>query len=139
VARKRNLFCNINPILEQCNPWPHVANRHMSISQLLSSCCCLFTVSNSGLLSVQRPRPASHAHGHRQPYDLNSSIDLGRGYLYEINSVASFSGRAQPSTASLDGIYFIESERLYLHHKNVLQLFQRTRGVVLESLLIKHL
>jgi len=24
--------------------------------------CYLFTVSNSGLLSVQRPRPASHAH-----------------------------------------------------------------------------
>jgi len=35
--------------LERCNPWPHVANRHMSISQLLSSCCCLFTVLNSGL------------------------------------------------------------------------------------------
>jgi len=49
-------------ILDRCNPWPHVANRHISISQLLSSCCYLFTVSNSGLLSVQRPRPASHAH-----------------------------------------------------------------------------
>ena len=47
--------------LERCNPWPHVANCHMSISHLLSSCCHLFTVSNSGLLSVQRPRPASHA------------------------------------------------------------------------------
>ena len=22
--------------LEQCNPWPHVANRHISVSQLLS-------------------------------------------------------------------------------------------------------
>jgi len=29
------------------------------VSQLLSSCCYLFTVSNSGLLSVQQPRPAS--------------------------------------------------------------------------------
>jgi len=46
----------------------------MSKSQLLSSCCYLFTVFNSGLLSLQRPRPASHAHGHRQPYGLNSSI-----------------------------------------------------------------
>jgi len=35
---------------------------HTSISQLLWSCCYLFIVSNSGLLSVQRPRPASHAH-----------------------------------------------------------------------------
>ena len=49
-------------LLDRCNPWPHVANRHISISQSLSSCCYLFTVSNSGLLSVQRPRPASHAH-----------------------------------------------------------------------------
>jgi len=32
--------------------------------------------SHSGLLVVQRPRPASHTHGHRQPYDLNSSIDV---------------------------------------------------------------
>jgi len=24
-------------ILERCNPWPHAANRHISISQLLSS------------------------------------------------------------------------------------------------------
>jgi len=23
-------------VLERCNPWPHVANRHVSISQLLS-------------------------------------------------------------------------------------------------------
>ena len=34
----------------------------IGISQLLSSCCYLLTVSNSSLLSVQRPRPASHAH-----------------------------------------------------------------------------
>jgi len=46
----------------RCNPWPHVANRHISVSQLLWSCCYLVTVSNSGLLSVQRPRTASHAH-----------------------------------------------------------------------------
>ena len=58
----------------------------MSISQILSSCCYLFTVSNSGLLSVQRPRPVSHAHyRHRQPSGLNSSIDSARqfmGFLY---------------------------------------------------------
>jgi len=29
--------CNLYT-LERCNPWPHVANRHMSISQLLSTC-----------------------------------------------------------------------------------------------------
>jgi len=52
-------------LLERCNPWRHVANRHMSISQLLSSSCYLFTLSNSGLLSLQWPRPASHAHRHR--------------------------------------------------------------------------
>ena len=41
----------VNILLERCcNPWPHVANRHVSISQLLSSCCYLFTVLNSGLL-----------------------------------------------------------------------------------------
>ena len=45
-------------VLERCNPWSHVANRHVSIRQLLSTCCYLFTVSNSGLLSVHRPRPA---------------------------------------------------------------------------------
>jgi len=32
------------------------ANHDMSISQLLSSCCYLFTVSNLGLLSAQRPQ-----------------------------------------------------------------------------------
>ena len=53
-----------------------VADRHISISQLLWSCCYLFTVFNSGLLSVHRPRPASHAHfGHRQLCEINSSID----------------------------------------------------------------
>jgi len=26
----------ISYILERCNPWPHVANRHISVSQLLS-------------------------------------------------------------------------------------------------------
>jgi len=26
----------ISEVLERCNPWPHVANRHVSISQLLS-------------------------------------------------------------------------------------------------------
>jgi len=56
-----SLACNLLK-LERRNPWPHVANRHMSISQLLSSCCYLFTVSNSGLLSVLRPCSASHAH-----------------------------------------------------------------------------
>ena len=54
--------CVIIVILERCNPWPHVVSCHVSISQLLSSCCYLFTISNSGLLSIQRPRPASHAH-----------------------------------------------------------------------------
>jgi len=30
----------------------------------------------SGLLSMQRPRPASHAHfTHRQPCEINSSLD----------------------------------------------------------------
>jgi len=59
----------------------HVANRNISISQLLSSRCYLFIVSNSGLLSVQRPRPASHAH-FRHSYipelisGVNSSIDF---------------------------------------------------------------
>ena len=48
--------------LDRCNPWPHVANRRISISQLLSRCRYLFTFSNLGLLSVQQPRPASLAH-----------------------------------------------------------------------------
>ena len=66
--------------LERRNPWPHVANHHISISQLLSSCCYIFTVSNLGLLSMQRPRPASHAHFlHSHIPELicgvNSSID----------------------------------------------------------------
>jgi len=67
-------------LLDRSNPWPHVAIHHISISQLLSSCCYLFTVSNSGLLSVQRPRPASHAHFHHSHIPelicgVNSSID----------------------------------------------------------------
>jgi len=67
-------------VLDGCNPWPHVANRHISISQLLSSCSYLFTVSNSGLLSVQRPRPASHAHFRHSHipeliFGVNSSTD----------------------------------------------------------------
>jgi len=47
---------------ERCNQWPRVGNRLISITLLLSSCCYLFTVSNSGLLSMQRPRPVSPAH-----------------------------------------------------------------------------
>ena len=55
--------------LDRCNPWPHVA-----------SCCYLFTVFNSGLLSVQRPRPANQVHfRHSQIPEFicgfNSSID----------------------------------------------------------------
>jgi len=34
----------------------------MSHRQSPYGCCYLFTVSNSGLLSMQQPRPASHAH-----------------------------------------------------------------------------
>jgi len=68
-------------LLDRCKLWPLVANRHICISQLLSSCCYLFTVSNSGLLSAQRPRPASPAHfRHSHIPELicgvNSSIDL---------------------------------------------------------------
>jgi len=44
----------------------------MSISQLLSSCYYLFTVSNSGLLSVQRPRPDEEDW---QP---------GQGYIFQV-------------------------------------------------------
>jgi len=73
--------------LERRNPWPHVANRHVSVSQLLSSWCYLFTVSNSGLLfytkrvSTTPTRPASHAHfrhGHISVTDtfLDSSVKL---------------------------------------------------------------
>jgi len=74
--------------LERCNPWPHVANRHMSISQLLSSCCYLFTALNSGvlfcILNVCRPRsprPGSHAHCRHRHISvadtfLNSSVKL---------------------------------------------------------------
>jgi len=69
-----NIYTVVRRILERCNPWPHAANRRMSISQILASWCYLFAVSNSGLLSVQTPRPASHF-GHRQPCGLNSSID----------------------------------------------------------------
>ena len=32
----KNNYSNCIKILEHCNPWPHVANRHISISQLLS-------------------------------------------------------------------------------------------------------
>ena len=42
----------------------------------------LFTVSNSGLLFC-RPRTASHAHRHRQPYGINSSIDLWKWGMIE--------------------------------------------------------
>jgi len=67
-------------VLDRRNPWPHVANRHISISQLLSSCCYLITVSNSGLLSVQRPRPAiqphfRHSHIPELICGVDSSID----------------------------------------------------------------
>jgi len=81
IQRLNLCICARRIPLERCNPWPHVANRHMSISQLLSSCCYLFTVSNSGLLSVQRPHPASHTHfrhGHISVTDtceINSTID----------------------------------------------------------------
>jgi len=66
--------------LDRCNPWAHVANRHISISQLLSSCCYLFAFCNSGLLSMQRPRKANHEHfRHSHIPELicgfNSSID----------------------------------------------------------------
>jgi len=72
-------FCSYIEV-ERCNPWLHVASRHISISQLLSSCCYLFTVSSSGLLSLQRPLPASHAHfrhSHIPAFicGVNSSID----------------------------------------------------------------
>jgi len=70
-----------NNTLDRYNPWPHVANCHICISQQLSTCCYLFTVSNSGLFSVQRPRPASHAHFRPSHIPelicgVNSSIDL---------------------------------------------------------------
>ena len=72
----RGLPIAIKRILMRCNPWPHVANCHISISQLLLSCCYLFTVSNSGLLSVQLPRPASHAHfRHRHIPELICEIN----------------------------------------------------------------
>jgi len=85
------LCCSITYHATSCFRWsmnliltrPHVANRNIFISQLLSSCCYLFIVSNSGLLSVQRPRPASHAH-FRHSYipelicGVNSSIDFLR-------------------------------------------------------------
>jgi len=48
--RPNNCTCSASYALELCNPWSHVANRHMSISQVLSSCCYLFTVLNLGLL-----------------------------------------------------------------------------------------
>ena len=66
ALRRLVLMCHVLPAftsqLDRCNPWLHVANRHISISQLLSSCCYLFTAYNSDLLSMHRPRPASHAH-----------------------------------------------------------------------------
>jgi len=40
-------------ILEQCNPWPHVANRRISISQLLS----LWRHSHYDVLHLQRSQP----------------------------------------------------------------------------------
>jgi len=36
VATLENRLCSCYKVLERCNPWPHVANRHISISQLLS-------------------------------------------------------------------------------------------------------
>ena len=67
--------------LDRLNPWSHVPNRQISISQLLSRRCYLFTVSDSGLLSVQRPRPASpahfrHSHIPKLICGFNSSIDI---------------------------------------------------------------
>jgi len=50
ATNRRLLYGTLIEELERCNPRPHVASRHMSISQLLSSCCYLFTVLNSGLL-----------------------------------------------------------------------------------------
>jgi len=76
----------------------------MSISQFLSSCRYLFTVSNSGLLSVQRPRPASHAHFcHRHisvtdTCGLNSSIDSMFWQNYQSNWLIILSERYERQT-----------------------------------------
>jgi len=77
--------------LERCNPWPHVANR-TSISQLLSSRCYLFTVFNSGLLSVQRLRPASHAHFRHRHISVTDTCGL--------NSSIGFTARAISDSSS---------------------------------------
>jgi len=84
-------ICGCYHILERCNPdpWPHVASHHMSISQLLSSCCYLFTVLNSGLLfytkrvssTPSQPRPLPlptqrHRHIPERICEINSSIDM---------------------------------------------------------------
>ena len=86
-------------LLEQCNPWPHVANHHMSISQLLSSCCHLFMLLNSGLLfytehvsttSTTPSQPiccrhiAAHRHIPELICEINSSIDFGLCVRYVV-------------------------------------------------------
>jgi len=43
----------VTSILERCNPWPHVANRHISISQLLS----LWRHSHYDVSRLRRSQP----------------------------------------------------------------------------------
>ena len=80
-------------VSERCNPWPHVANRHKAAIVKLLLACYLFTVPNSRLLSTQRPRPASHAHGYRQPCEISSTIDacVLKGAILILSSFPSFS------------------------------------------------
>ena len=64
--RKIRQFPDPNTIwtLEQCNPWPHVANRHISISELLS-------LSRHSHYDVIRASRAYGAGSPRSHYDIN--------------------------------------------------------------------
>jgi len=51
-------------LLERCNPWPHVANRHISISQLLSLWRHLI------MTSFASPAPFSRLRRSQPPFSL---------------------------------------------------------------------
>jgi len=55
--------CCCKSVLERCNPWPHVANRHISISQLLS-------LRRHSRYDVIRASSAYGARSPRSDYDV---------------------------------------------------------------------
>jgi len=73
----------VSIVLEQCNPWPHVANRHISISQLLLLWChSYYDVSR-----LRRSQPRSqwrHSHCDVIHYWAGHAHRYGRPYVTDI-------------------------------------------------------